>query len=159
MNKKQEWLWQLYIDMIEFLKTYMKLYNWTIVLQWTDDLPNGVTGRLESCYYDYYNATILISRDLFIPDDIDDDFDEITTLLIHEICHIFTGTWTSYMEDEINESNMTRFIWRDMFWEIVNSMRREEEKMTNIIDEVIYKWVKETKEYKQFDKKFTSLNK
>ena len=74
------------------------------------------------------------------------EIDKLILLTIHEMCHIITGWWTCYLEYDKNI--FLENMWDIQYSMIYNHILRNEEQMTNILDNVIFKGFKKTKEYK-----------
>ena len=153
--------WDLYLELLEYLKNYMNLWVWNIGFEWKDFSNKwNAIATIENCEYDYYNASIIFdNKNLLYKDKIDFDFSEIATTLIHELSHIFVSTWSFYLSDEVNKKNLSNFYWWHYHQNLINIFVSQEERMNNLLDKVLFKWISKEKEYIEFEKRFNLLNK
>jgi len=154
MNKQETQRWELYLEIKEYIREYMHLYNWTVVLDWYKNYreTNDVGATITSDYR-YLTAKIEFDNEIIFKDDR--DFEAVFELLTHEFCHIFTSFWDSYFKN--NEDNL-RLSFSQKEWALHHeSILFMEEQLTNILDKVIMKGIKLTKEYKDFEKRFNKI--
>ena len=152
--------WDLYLELLEYLKHYMNLWIWDIGFEWANFSNQwNVIATLERCEYDYYNASITFdNKKLLYNDKIDVSFAELATILIHELSHIFVSTWSAYLNDNVNRDTLCNFYWSNYHDNLINTFLAQEERMNNLLDNVLFKGISKEEKYKEFDKRFNLLN-
>jgi len=150
--KLQDKKWNVLLEIFDHIQDYMNLNHWDISWQGfsTWELGSTVQWRLDRCSHSYFLAEVLFDNTLLYKQVDDYYINEILRILVHELCHIYTGAGSQYLLDDVNEHNLTNRMGRFELWDIKNKVIFVEEQMTNLLDDVIYRWLK-------IEKKFTDL--
>lgn len=156
MNKKQEALYELYLDVKQYCQEVLWLHHWDISINGVREIEDDrMPAFVEHIDYTHYTCNIEFKNDIIFDDVIEKSFDHIFWLFLHECCHIFTGAWSTYVLRERDNLCLSLVIWFKMYTAIVD----REEQMTNILDKAIFNFVKETDRYKELNKRFIQINK
>lgn len=152
--------WDVLQKIFKYMQEYMNLTHWDISWEWFKkwELWEHTEGRLERLQYNYFLAEILFDNTLLF-EKVDEFYlNELFRILVHELCHIYTGVWNAYFKDDVNSWNLALNIWRANISEITNSLIFVEEQMTNLLDDVIYWAIKKEDKFKKLHKEFIKLN-
>lgn len=151
--------WECLLDIFSYIENHMNLRHWDIGWSWFRkwDLWEGIPGRLEKCKHNYFQAEILFDNTLIYKDVDKECFDQILRVSVHELCHIYTGSWSSYLSDETNKNNLQLNLWKNSIWDMFNQVIFIEEQMTNLLDDVIFNALKKESDFTKLTDKFMSI--
>ena len=156
MNKKQreDKRFELYLDIIKYCKDTLGLWIWGISFNWHEELE--ARASIDEIDYTHFTATIDFRNDIVFDKELEQTFEEIFWLLLHEVCHIFTGSWNTYFRKE--KYNLELNMWQSQHALIQNHIMFCEEQMTWILHTNLLLFFKQTKEYKELNKRFKDIN-
>lgn len=137
-------------EMFDEVRSFLNLWHYHISFNFNRETKDEYDASLKVHDITHYQA--MISYWWQVWEQMMSSFDGVILLTIHEMSHIFTSTGLEVLDNE--EEDLAYAIWMSNFLEKRERFIIFAEQQTNVLDKVLFREFKKTKEYRELKKKY-----
>jgi len=126
--------------------------NWRVIkVKYNEGVSKWYDATVEAKDYTHLSAIICFNTNTWNGKNIDN----YARLILHELCHIYTGAWSDVRD---REKYVEQCVWEIPFALIHNRANDMEEQYTQYLDRLLFPFMLKDSNYKKLKKSLTSNN-